>query len=89
MAPVEAPKEWSPDGHHLLIERSIGDTYGAAIMDIDGHGPDVVPPFRSMDDWFEAWSPDGTMILVTPGIRGDAEVSSRRNGTPAGTPGTH
>ncbi|MFL5675913.1 MAG: TolB family protein [Chloroflexota bacterium] len=71
----EAPKEWSPDGHHLLIERSIGDTYGAAIMDIDGHGPDVVPPFRSLEDWFEAWSPDGTMILVTPGIVATAEKS--------------
>jgi len=76
----EAPKEWSPDGHRLLIERSLGDTYGAAIMDIDGHEPDVVPPFRSMDDWFEAWSPDGTMILVTPGVV--ATVADGPNGLP-------
>jgi dipeptidyl aminopeptidase/acylaminoacyl peptidase len=63
----EAPTAWSPDGHRLLIERSIGDTYGAVIVDVDGHGPDVVPPFRSLNDWYAAWSPDGTAILATPG----------------------
>jgi dipeptidyl aminopeptidase/acylaminoacyl peptidase len=63
----EAPTAWSPDGHRLLIERSIGDTYGAVIVDIDGGAPDVVPPFRSLNDWYAAWSPDGTTILATPG----------------------
>ena len=63
----EAPTAWSPDGHRLLIERSIDDLYGAVIVDVDGHGPDVIPAFRSLDDWFAAWSPDGTTILATPG----------------------
>ena len=63
----EAPTAWSPDGHRLLIERSIGDTYGAAIVDVDGDTPDVIPAFRSLEDWFAVWSPDGTTILATPG----------------------
>ena len=62
----EAPTAWSPDGHRLLIESAIGETYGAIIVDIDGTTPPVVPAFRSMDDWFAAWSPDGTSILATP-----------------------
>jgi hypothetical protein len=62
----EAPTAWSPDGHRLLIERSIGETYGAVIVDIDGHTADVVPAFRSLEDWYAAWSPDGAMILTTP-----------------------
>jgi Tol biopolymer transport system component len=61
----EAPTGWSPDGHRLLIESSIGDTYGAIIVDIDGNTPPVVPAFRSLDDWYAAWSPDGAMILTT------------------------
>jgi Tol biopolymer transport system component len=61
----EAPKAWSPDGHRLLIESAFGDTYGAAIVDIDGHRDPVVPSWRSMDEWFAAWSPDGTEILWT------------------------
>jgi Tol biopolymer transport system component len=63
----EAPTAWSPDGHRLLIERSLGETYGAVIMDIDGNTPEVVPAFRSLDDWYAAWSPDGATILATPG----------------------
>ena len=67
----EAPTAWSPDGHRLLIERSIGDTYGAAIVDIDGHT--LATWSRRSDqlfeDWFAVWSPDGTTILATPGGR--------------------
>ena len=55
----EAPTAWSPDGHRLLIESAIGETYGAIIVDIDGNTPPVVPAFRSLDDWYAAWSPDG------------------------------
>ena len=62
----EAPTAWSPDGHRLLIERSIGETYGAVIVDVDGNMPDVVPAFRSLDDWYAAWSPDGASILIAP-----------------------
>ena len=62
----EAPTAWSPDGHRLLIESSIGETYGVIIVDIDGNSPPVVPAFRSLDDWYAAWSPDGSMILTTP-----------------------
>ncbi|MFL5670601.1 MAG: hypothetical protein ACJ77C_00750 [Chloroflexota bacterium] len=62
----EAPTGWSPDGHRLLIERSIGDTYGAVIVDVDGRTDDVVPAFRSLDDWYAAWSPDGAMVLLAP-----------------------
>jgi Tol biopolymer transport system component len=64
----EAPKEWSPDAHRLLIERSFGDTYGAAIVDIDAPKADVVPAFRSLNDWFAAWSPDGGTILIAPEV---------------------
>lgn len=63
----ESPTAWSPDGHRLLIESSIDETYGPVIVDIDGHGPNVVPSFRSMEDWYAAWSPDGATILLTPG----------------------
>jgi hypothetical protein len=35
-------------------------------MDIDGDAPDVVPAFRSLNDWFSEWSPDGEMILMVP-----------------------
>ena len=45
---------------------AIGETYGAIIVDIDGNSPPVVPAFRSLDDWYAAWSPDGSMILTTP-----------------------
>jgi Tol biopolymer transport system component len=67
----EAPTGWSPDGRRLLIERSItGDAVGApfeaAIIDVDGHAPDLVPQFTSQYDWFAVWSPDGTTILATP-----------------------
>jgi Tol biopolymer transport system component len=67
----EAPTGWSPDGQRLLIERSLtGDAVGApfeaAIVDVDGGAPDVVPQFTSPYDWFAAWSPDGTTILATP-----------------------
>ena len=53
----EAPTAWSPDGHRLLIESAIGETYGAIIVDIDGNTPPVVPAFRSLEDWYAAWSP--------------------------------
>jgi dipeptidyl aminopeptidase/acylaminoacyl peptidase len=68
----EAPTAWSPDGRRLLIERSIGETYGAVIMDIDGNTPEVVPAFRSLDDWYAAWSPDGAMIVATPQAEAEA-----------------
>ena len=61
----EAPTAWSPDGHRLLIESAIGETYGVIIVDIDGNAPPVVLAFRSLNDWYAAWSPDGAMILTT------------------------
>jgi Tol biopolymer transport system component len=64
----EAPTAWSPDGHRLLIESAIDETYGAVIVDVDGHGPPVIPSFRSDHDWFAAWSPDGSAILLTPEV---------------------
>jgi Tol biopolymer transport system component len=62
----EAPTAWSPDGHRLLIESAIDDTYGAIVVDIDGGQDPVIPAFRSMDDWYAAWSPDGSAIFLTP-----------------------
>ena len=68
----EAPTGWSPDGRTLLIERSlqadaVGAPFEAAIVEVDGQAPDVVPQFTSAYDWFAVWSPDGTSILATPG----------------------
>lgn len=68
----EAPSGWSPDGQKLLIERSlvadaVGAPFVAAIVDVDGRVPDLVPQFQSAYDWYSAWSPDGTTILATPG----------------------
>jgi len=67
----ESPTGWSPDGHRLLIERSlagdeVGAPYEAAIIDVDGRAPDVIPEFTSAYDWFPVWSPDGKSIITTP-----------------------
>ena len=41
---------------------------GAVIVDVDGNeGSTWCRRFGRLNDWFAAWSPDGTTILATPG----------------------
>ena len=62
---------WSSDGRRLLFTRSSG-TYVAEIDETSGFIPTFLPPTRItrfVADSGLDWSPDGTTLLLTKGVR--------------------